>query len=119
MSNQWLLFTISVLTGVFAQISLKRGLMGIVFDMERLVPSTISAVTNPFIIGWGLLGVASALSWVMLISKSELSVMFPMAQSLSYVLILILAASFFNEALTNTRVLGIAIICIGIFLLAN
>ncbi len=119
MNSQWVLFTFSVLTGVFAQVSLKQGLSGLAFDVDRLMPSALSLITNPFIIGWVLLGTASALSWMALLSKSELSVVFPIAQSLSYVLILILAALLFNEALTNTRVFGIVIICIGIFLVAQ
>lgn len=66
--------------------------------------------------GLFLNGLAAA-SWLLALSKLELSFVFPFL-SLNYIIIPLLAILFFREKLSTYRLVGILVICIGIFLIA-
>jgi drug/metabolite transporter (DMT)-like permease len=57
--------------------------------------------------------------WVWLLSKSPLSILYPIALSMNVVVALLSARWFLGETLTLTHMLGIGVIIIGIFLVAR
>jgi multidrug transporter EmrE-like cation transporter len=71
---------------------------------------------SPFIIfGLALYGL-SAVLWVVLLSKLDLSVAYP-ALSLGYILILLISVFFLGEQVSLARFAAVLLIMAGIFLL--
>lgn len=68
---------------------------------------------------WILSGLAAAfvaaLCWMAAMTRFELSYAYPL-MSLSFVLVLGLSAAFFHEAITASKVIGIALIVAGIII---
>ncbi len=60
----------------------------------------------------------SFLLWIKVLSKVELSYAYPMV-SLGYVLIMIFSYFFFKENITPIRIVGVALIMIGVVLVAR
>lgn len=71
-----------------------------------------------FLIALLLYGVAFLL-WIWLLSKTSLSIIYPIGLSLNVVLALIAARYFLHESITPFHLAGIAIIIIGIFIVAR
>ncbi|MFA4949108.1 MAG: EamA family transporter [Candidatus Krumholzibacteriia bacterium] len=57
----------------------------------------------------------SALIWISILSKAELSWAFPIL-SLSYVLTVLLSPILLNESFSAHRLIGTLVICLGVFL---
>jgi multidrug transporter EmrE-like cation transporter len=70
-------------------------------------------VTNPWMISVFVAAFVAALAWMAAMTRLELSRAYPFV-SLSFVLVLALSAVFFGEALTLAKVLGIALILVGL-----
>ena len=110
----------SILTGVIAQLVLKKGTFELSnFSISNLIPFIKGILTNYHLILWVLFGGISAFLWLLAVSKINLSVAFPIAQAGSIVLIVILSYLFFAETITLYRCLGILLIVVGIFLVAK
>lgn len=114
-----------VLLGVFlnacAQLLLKAGaqrLSDLAFSWENLIPMSFQTASNPFIILGLLLYVISVIVWIGVLSRVEVSVAYPML-SLGYVLNAFAAYYLFNEHLTITRLTGIFIILLGVYIVAR
>ena len=71
-------------------------------------------VAVPYIfVGFGLYGV-SAILWLEVLSKLDISVAFPMV-SLTYIATLFVGRFLFNEPVNLCRVVGVLLICSGVF----
>ena len=112
------LLIISVLLGVFGQLSLKQGMKNIgTFGLKDFASSKIfKLIEEKFVVIGVVLYAVATLFWLVILSKAELSFAYPML-ALGYVLIAILSKIFFNENVTITRFIGILLISIGVFLL--
>ena len=78
----------------------------------------ISIILNPYIIfGVVLYGLATLL-WLYILSKEELSLVYPL-QSITYVLGTLLAIFIFHENVSLVRCIGIATIILGATLVAR
>jgi multidrug transporter EmrE-like cation transporter len=118
--NLLLIFT-SVLLGVAGQLSLKHG-MTTVGQIDLDVSSTpmmlLRSFTNPYVLlGFIMYGVSS-LSWLIVLSRVELSLAYPMI-SIGYVLVVFLSWMIFAEHVTLLRFLGTLVICFGVFLISR
>ena len=69
---------------------------------------------NPWVLSSLLAAFLGMLSWMLALSKTELSYAYPFT-SLSFVLILFASAIAFDEPLTATKIAGMALIVAGIF----
>jgi drug/metabolite transporter (DMT)-like permease len=58
------------------------------------------------------------LVWLVVLAKAEVSYAYPLI-SLGYVFTAILGRVLFGEAVTITRMTGILVICLGVFLVAR
>ena len=108
------LILVSVSLGAVGQLLMKKGMM--VFgetSVARIWSQLWSILTIPYIlIGFTCFAV-SAVLWLVVVSKLEVSYAYPMV-SLSYILILIVSYFWFGENVTTVRILGVVLICAGV-----
>ena len=68
---------------------------------------------NPWILSSTAAGFGALLCWLAALTKFELSYAYPF-MSLAFVLVLVLSALLFHEALTTAKILGVLLIVAGI-----
>ncbi len=114
-----------VLTGVLlnagAQLLLKAGTNAVghfEFTGANLVPVGWRLATEPHIVGGIACYVISVVVWILALSRTEVSIAYPML-SIGYVVNALAAWWLFGEAVTPTRLLGIGVIVLGVFLVAR
>lgn len=73
----------------------------------------LGLLLNPWVVSVLMAAFAAALSWMMAMSKLDLSHAYPFV-SLSFVLVLFLSAVFFGEPLTWGKAFGVALIVAGV-----
>lgn len=101
----------STIFGVTGQLSLKRG-MSAENSHTNLI---LKMITSPWVIGGLVIYGLGVIFWLMAMSRFEISYIYPFA-SLSYVGIVIGSYLVFKERLTRMRLLGIAIIILGVII---
>jgi drug/metabolite transporter (DMT)-like permease len=110
------LILLSVALGVTGQIFLKQGVSadGPITGLNRALLTTIF---RPLV----LLGLfcygLSSVSWLVVLSRTELSYAYPMI-ALGYVLVFLLSWWLFDDKVTWVRVAGLFLICFGVVLVA-
>ena len=114
-----------VMTGVLlnavAQLALKAsvnetGVIGI--DWQSIIASSGILVTNAWLwLGLGCYAV-SVVVWILALSRVDVSIAYPML-SIGYVLSALAAWRLFDEPLGMSRIVGIGIIIIGVYVLAR
>ncbi len=114
-----------ILTGVLlnaaAQLALKQGMRQVghfEFAMANLVPIGLQVGLNPFVALGLFCYVVSVAVWLLVLSRVEVGLAYPML-SIGYVVNALLAWRLFGEELTLTRVAGIVVICFGVWLLSR
>ncbi len=117
--SQISLILTSVFLGAIGQILLKAGannLGELDLSLYAFFRSIITIIKIPQIIIGAVFFGLSSLLWIKVLTKSQLSYAYPMV-SLSYVVVGIASAVFFNEPVTVNKVLGISAIVAGVFIL--
>ena len=115
------LILLGVLLNAFAQLLLKAGVRQIGhfdFSMANIWPISTSLATNPPIIGGLSCYVVSVVVWIMALSRVEVSIAYPML-SIGYVVNAGLAWLLFGEAVGPQRLAGIAVIIVGVVIVAR
>lgn len=114
-----------VLTGVLlnaaAQLLLKAGTNAIghfEFSRANILPVGWKLATEPHIFGGLSCYVVSVAVWIMALSRVEVSIAYPML-SIGYVVNAAAAWWLFGEAVSITRLTGIGIIIIGVYIVAR
>lgn len=114
-----------ILLGVFlntaAQLLLKAGMERIGefdFSLPKLYQISLSVAVNPHILLGLSFYVISVAVWLLVLSRVEVSFAYPMI-SLGYIVNAITAYYFFGEALSITRMSGIFVILLGVYLVAR
>src|SRR5262245_50640362 len=108
-----ILFT--VLSNAAAQIMLKRGMMivgRVSLDPSSLYGSFWHIAFNPFVIAGFFTFCISMASHMVVLSRVDLSFAYPFL-SLAYVVVTVYAYFVFDENVSQLRVAGIALICLG------
>lgn len=115
------LILLDVALNVAGQLSLKFGMskMGnFSLSLPALTSVFARAATNPYI----LLGLCcyglGFMVWLIVLAKAEVSYAYPMI-SLGYVFTAVLAWQLFGEHVTITRMAGILVTCLGVFIIAR
>jgi multidrug transporter EmrE-like cation transporter len=115
------LILLDVILNVSGQLSLKYGMskMGnFALSLSTLPPVFLRAATNLYVLfGLACYGLGFMV-WLIVLSKAEVSYAYPLI-SLGYVFTAILARAMFGEAVGATRMAGIVITCLGVFLIAR
>lgn len=114
-----------VLTGVLlnagAQLLLKAGTNAVghfEFTGANIVPVGWRLATEPHIAGGIACYVISVVVWILALSRTEVSIAYPML-SIGYVVNALAAWWLFGEAVTPARLLGIGVIILGVFVVAR
>jgi multidrug transporter EmrE-like cation transporter len=112
----------SVLMGVFGQICLKYGMINIGkftshVTINNNITLLIKALSSPIILLGFLCYGISALSWLVVLSRVELSYAYPMV-SIGYILVVVLSWILFNEHVTFLRLFGVVVVCCGVLLIS-
>ena len=114
-----------VMTGVLlnaaAQLLLKAGTNAVgqfEFTAANAVPVGLRLALEPHIVGGIACYVVSVAVWIMALSRVEVSIAYPML-SVGYVVNAVAAWYLFGEAVTPLRLLGIAVIILGVFIVAR
>jgi multidrug transporter EmrE-like cation transporter len=114
-----------VLTGVLlnaaAQLLLKAGTNRIgvfAFAPENIVPIGMKVAAEPFVLGGLSCYAISVVIWILALSRVEVSIAYPML-SIGYVINAVAAWYIFGEAVTAQRMVGIATIIVGVFIVAR
>ena len=114
-----------ILTGVLlnaaAQLLLKAGTNAVgqfAFSAQNIVPVGLKLAFEPHIAGGVACYVVSLVVWIMGLSRVDVSIAYPML-SIGYVLNALAAWYLFGESLTAQKLIGIAFIVAGVFLVAR
>lgn len=115
----WWLIGISVFAGVAGQTMIKLGL-----GPQKSTPSSggiiaaISLIINsPFVLLGLALYVVGAFTWIMVLSRVNLSYAYPFL-ALNFVLITIASRFVLGESIPIVRWIGMGVICVGIVLVS-
>jgi len=118
----YLLLLVSVISNVTANILLKKGVTsfgGLSGQKAKLLLELTKAATSPFVI----LGVAlygfSFLIWLRILSFNDLSRAYPIFATIVFLLTTAGSVFFLNESVSLLRFAGIAIMLVGIYLVAR
>jgi multidrug transporter EmrE-like cation transporter len=115
------LIACGVLLNTFAQLLLKKGASAVGrfdFTVARAADAMLSYAINPYVLGGLACYVVSVAVWLAALSRVEVSVAYPML-SLGFALNALLAWWLLGEAVTAQRIAGIAIIIVGVTLVAR
>jgi multidrug transporter EmrE-like cation transporter len=115
------LILLGVLLNATAQLLLKAGTNAVgafAFSRDNILPVGFRLVTEPHIAGGLACYVISVVVWIMALSRVEVSIAYPML-SIGYVVNAIAAWYLFGEAVSLTRLVGIGIIIIGVYIVAR
>ncbi len=117
----WALIFTGVLLNAAAQLLLKAGTNAVgqfEFSAQNIVPVGMKLALEPHIAGGVACYVVSLVVWIMGLSRIQVSIAYPML-SIGYVLNAAAAWYLFGESLTAQKLLGIAFIVAGVFLVAR
>ena len=114
-----------ILTGVLlnagAQLLLKAGTNAVghfEFSRDNILPVGWQLATEPHIMGGLAFYVISVVVWIMALSRVEVSIAYPML-SIGYVVNAMAAWWLFGEAVSLTRLAGIGVIIIGVYIVSR
>ena len=110
-----------VLLNAFAQILLKKGMLGIghfEIQIQNLFSIIQKVGTNLYILlGLGSYVISVAI-WLLVLAHVEVSYAYPFL-SVGYVVVTLMGYFFFQESVSWMRVIGISIIIVGVVLLSR
>lgn len=115
------LLMLGVFLNATAQLLLKAGTNAVGhfdFSAGNVVPVGMKLALEPHILGGLACYVVSVVVWIMGLSRVEVSVAYPML-SVGYVVNAVAAWYLFGEAVSITRLTGIGIIIIGVYIVAR
>lgn len=117
----FVLIIIGVLLNAAAQLLLKAGTNAVgqvAFDPRGLAAAAPRLALEPHILGGLVCYAISVVVWILALSRTEVSVAYPML-SIGYIVNALAAWYLFAEPLTPTRIAGIVAICIGVVLITR
>ncbi len=115
------LIMVDVALNVTGQLSLKHGMSKLgnfALSLNTLPPVFLQAAFNPYVLLGLLCYGLGFMVWLVVLAKAEVSYAYPLI-SLGYVFTAILARVLIGEAVSLTRMAGILVICVGVFLVAR
>ena len=122
MYKNLILITIVALLAISSQVLLKRGLKATgEFKLTSLSPydfstTIIKLLQNKFIVAGIFIAIIGAFFWLIIISKFDLTVAFPISTGIFFVLLFLISWIFLGESITSIKIIGMAIILLGIYL---
>ncbi|WP_440994351.1 EamA family transporter [Cysteiniphilum litorale] len=117
----WSLLLFGVLLNASAQLFLKFGMDRIgefSFTLANIWPIGWKVATNYFVILGLMCYVISVIVWLMVLSRVPVGLAYPMV-SIGYIVTAIAGYFLLGETLTATRIAGIFVIILGVYLVAK
>lgn len=111
----------AVMLNAAAQLLLKAGTNSIgefAFNSGNILPIGIKLATEPHILGGLFCYVISVVVWIMVLSRVEVGMAYPMV-SFGYAITALAAWWWFGESLSMERIIGIGVIILGVFLITR
>jgi multidrug transporter EmrE-like cation transporter len=111
----------SVSLNALAQITLRKAMLtvgALPTTSSEVVPFSLSVLLNPWFISGMTCYAVSIGVWLVVLSKTEVSAAYPLL-SIGYVITALVGFFFLGENVTLMRVAGIAVICVGLVLIAH
>ena len=120
MLKNLLLILLTVCLNTAGQFMMKAGInkIGKISIFNEFFSSIYKAFTSAFVLGGFGFYVISAVLWIIILSRTELSWAFPMV-SLSYVITALVAPVILHETFSILRLVGTLVICLGVFLVSK
>lgn len=115
------LILFGVLLNAAAQLLLKAGTNAVghfSFSRDNILPVGWQLATEPHILGGLTCYVVSVVVWIMALSRVDVSIAYPML-SIGYVVNALAAWWLFGEAVSLTRLMGIGVIIVGVYIVAR
>ncbi len=115
------LILIGVLLGATGQLFFKAGTNRVgkfAFRRDNILPMGWRFATEPRIAAGLVCYVLGVAVWIVILSRVEVSIAYPMV-SIGYVVNTVAAWYLFGEVVTRLRLVGIAIIAVGVYILAQ
>lgn len=115
------LILFGVLLNACAQLALKHAMRLIgpfSFSLENLIPVGVKVALNPFALAGFLCYLVSVIIWLMVLSRVEVSIAYPLL-SVGYIVTAFAGWIFFKEELGAVRWAGILVICLGVYLITR
>ena len=116
------LLILSVICNVTANILLKTGVNkagGFALSQSSLLTDLLKTALNPFIMGGLALYGFSFVVWLRVLSISDLSKSYPIFVTIVFILTTVGSVIFLKESVSAVRLIGIAILIAGVFLVAR
>jgi multidrug transporter EmrE-like cation transporter len=85
---------------------------------QKMIPQLVHAIFNVYILLGIIMYLLSLFVWLVVLSDTELSIAYPLL-SLAYIATFILGVIFLGESITINKIVGIIIICSGVFVLTQ
>lgn len=114
-----LLILISVLLNCAAQLCMRKGMLIVgEVGVNNMIQNIGYMISNLWL--WLAMScyALSIIIWMAVLSKVEVSFAYPFL-SIGYVVAAIAGYCLFNESISITRIMGILVICIGVFLISR
>lgn len=115
------LILLAVMLNAGAQLALKAGMSVIGyfdFNLSKLFSIGLQVALNPYIILGLSCYVFSVLVWLLVLSRVDVSIAYPMI-SMSFIVNAVAAYYLFGEQISVARLSGIVIILFGVFIVAR
>lgn len=114
-----IIILVSVLLNCAAQLFIRKGMLQIgEVGATGLIKVWVPILSNLYLWSAMLCYAVSILLWMAVLSKVEVSFAYPFL-SIGYVVAAVVGYYFFGESLSLTRIVGILVICIGVFLISR
>jgi multidrug transporter EmrE-like cation transporter len=116
------LLILSVICNVTANILLKFGVTkagGFTLSPNTLTADLIKTALNPYIMGGLALYGFSFIVWLRVLTISDLSKSYPIFVTIVFILTTVGSVIFLKESVSAVRLIGIAILIAGVFLVAR
>jgi drug/metabolite transporter (DMT)-like permease len=114
---KWVIFSILFIS--IGSLTLKYGVTQIgELTLNNLSSMAVAIVTNPYILMGLFVYLCSSFTWMLAISKSDLSQAYPILSS-TYAFIPIFSWILFHDVISIQRWVGIGVVCIGIILMSR
>jgi multidrug transporter EmrE-like cation transporter len=113
------LILVSVLLNCAAQLCIRKGMLQVgEIGLDGLMTHLWTMVGNLWLWMAMICYAVSILLWMAVLSKVEVSFAYPFL-SIGYVVAALVGYQFFGESLSLTRIAGILVICLGVFLISR
>ena len=111
----------SVALNAFAQLFIRQGMLKlgkISLNAEQIFNMVLAVFTNIYLLAGMFSYAISIILWMVVLSKVNVSIAYPFL-SIGYIITAVLAYFILQEPLTLQKIIGILIICLGVFILTR